>query len=59
MIPCAGCRCRALTPRAKCGYWLVAADGGVFVFSNKRFFGSLGNNPPPAPIIGVAAFSIG
>ena len=24
------------------GYWLVAADGGVFTFGDARFFGSLG-----------------
>jgi hypothetical protein len=37
------------------GYLLVASDGGVFNFSNKPFSGSLGGNPPPTPIIGIAA----
>jgi hypothetical protein len=36
---------------------MVASDGGVFDFSNKPFVGSLGNNPPSAPIIGIAAFA--
>jgi alpha-tubulin suppressor-like RCC1 family protein len=39
------------------GYLMVASDGGVFDFSDKPFFGSLGANPPPAPIIGIAAFT--
>ncbi|MEM9035839.1 MAG: Ig-like domain-containing protein [Actinomycetota bacterium] len=37
------------------GYLLVASDGGVFVFSNLPFVGSLGGNPPPNPIVGIAA----
>jgi Fibronectin type III domain len=37
------------------GYLMVANDGGVFDFSNKAFVGSLANNPPTAPIIGIAA----
>ena len=37
------------------GYLMVASDGGVFDFSDKAFVGSLGNNPPSAPIIGIAA----
>jgi hypothetical protein len=37
------------------GYLMVANDGGVFDFSNKAFVGSLGSNPPSAPIIGIAA----
>ena len=39
------------------GYLMAASDGGVFDFSNKPFVGSLANNPPSAPIIGLAAFS--
>ncbi len=38
------------------GYLMVASDGGVFDFSNKPFAGSLGDHPPTAPIIGIAAF---
>jgi hypothetical protein len=37
------------------GYLMVASDGGVFDFSNKAFAGSLGNRPPSAPIVGIAA----
>ena len=37
------------------GYLLVARDGGVFDFSDTPFAGSLGNNPPAAPVIGIAA----
>jgi hypothetical protein len=36
------------------GYLMVASDGGVFTFSNKAFVGSLGSNPPSAPIVGIA-----
>jgi ribosomal protein L24E len=36
------------------GYLMVASDGGVFDFSNKHFVGSLGANPPSAPIVGIA-----
>jgi len=39
------------------GYLMVASDGGVFAFSNKAFFGSLGSVHLPAPIIGVAALA--
>jgi hypothetical protein len=41
------------------GYWLVAADGGVFSFGNARFDGSLGNIALNAPIVGMAAASDG
>jgi fructose-1,6-bisphosphatase/inositol monophosphatase family enzyme len=36
------------------GYWLVAADGGVFSF-NAPFSGSLGATHLNAPIVGMAA----
>ncbi len=36
------------------GYLMVASDGGVFNFSDKRFVGSLGGRPIPAPIVGIA-----
>jgi hypothetical protein len=39
------------------GYLMVASDGGIFSFSDKPFFGSLGDNPPAHPIIGVAVFA--
>ncbi len=37
------------------GYWLVAADGGVFSFGNARFHGSMGGKPLNAPVVGMAA----
>ena len=37
------------------GYLMVASDGGIFSFSNLAFVGSLGNAPPPIPIVGVAS----
>ena len=40
------------------GYLMAASDGGIFNFSNKGFEGSLAANPPAAPIIGLAAFSL-
>ena len=39
------------------GYLMAASDGGIFDFSNRQFAGSLAQNPPSAPIIGLAAFS--
>ena len=37
------------------GYLMVAADGGIFNFSSSPFYGSLGANPPPVPIVAVAS----
>jgi len=37
------------------GYWLVAADGGVFGYGDARFFGSAGSLRLNAPIVGMAA----
>ena len=37
------------------GYLMVAEDGGIFNFSDLDFAGSLGGNPPPHPIVSVAA----
>ncbi len=37
------------------GYLLVGADGGIFAFGNGPFAGSLGNIPPPNPVVAVAA----
>ncbi|MGH8999699.1 MAG: S8 family serine peptidase, partial [Acidimicrobiia bacterium] len=37
------------------GYLMVAEDGGIFNFSDLPFAGSLGDNPPPVPVIAVAA----
>jgi lysophospholipase L1-like esterase len=40
------------------GYWLVAADGGVFSY-NAPFFGSQGGKPLNKPIVGMAATADG
>jgi glucose/arabinose dehydrogenase len=37
------------------GYWLVAADGGIFNYGDAHFFGSRGGQPLNAPIVGMAA----
>lgn len=37
------------------GYWLVAADGGVFAFGDARFQGSLAGRHLNSPIVGMAA----
>jgi hypothetical protein len=37
------------------GYLMVGADGGIFNFSNLPFSGSLGDKPPAAPVVAVAA----
>ncbi len=37
------------------GYLMVGEDGGIFNFSDKQFFGSLGGNPPARPVVSVAA----
>jgi hypothetical protein len=44
----------AATPDGK-GYWLVAADGGIFTFGDARFFGSTGGISLNEPITGMAA----
>ena len=44
-------------PRARTarGYWLVAADGGVFAYGDATFEGSHGGSPLNVPIVGMAA----
>jgi hypothetical protein len=37
------------------GYWLVAADGGVFSFGDAQFFGSMGGTRMNSRIVGIAA----
>jgi len=37
------------------GYWLVAADGGVFTFGDAQFYGSAGNLKLNAPVVGMLA----
>ncbi len=36
------------------GYYLVAADGGVFAFGNAPFYGSMAGHPLASPIVGMA-----
>jgi hypothetical protein len=48
----------ARTPRSR-GYWLVAADGGVFSFGDARFRGSTATLPLRRPIIGMATTRTG
>ena len=40
------------------GYLMVATDGGIFSFSDKKFQGSLGDNPPAKPITSVAVLDV-
>ncbi len=44
----------AATPDGK-GYWLVAADGGIFTFGDARFFGSWAADDLPVPVVGIVA----
>jgi hypothetical protein len=37
------------------GYWLVAADGGIFAFGDADFEGSTGGVVLNRPIVGMAA----
>ena len=37
------------------GYWLVAADGGIFTFGDAPFYGSTGGLRLNQPIVGMAA----
>ncbi len=39
------------------GYWMVAADGGIFSFGGARFFGSMGGHPLNEPVVGMASTS--
>jgi hypothetical protein len=41
------------------GYWLVAADGGVFTFGDAGFFGSAANLRLSQPVVGMAATPTG
>jgi len=43
----------AATPDGR-GYWLVAADGGIFAFGDAAFHGSTGNIHLNRPIVGMA-----
>ena len=37
------------------GYWLVAADGGVFAYGDARYEGSMGGTTLARPVVGMAA----
>jgi SpoIID/LytB domain protein len=37
------------------GYWLLAADAGVFAFGKAAFHGSMGGKPLNKPVVGMAA----
>jgi hypothetical protein len=43
----------ASTPDGR-GYWLVAADGGIFAFGDAAFHGSTGNLKLNKPVVGMA-----
>ena len=38
------------------GYWLAAADGGVFAFGSAPFDGSMAGRPLAAPVVGIATY---
>ncbi len=44
----------ATTPDGK-GYWLVAADGGIFAYGDAQFYGSTGGLALNQPIVGMAS----
>jgi hypothetical protein len=37
------------------GYWLTAADGGIFCFGDAPFLGSAGNLALAQPVVGIAS----
>jgi hypothetical protein len=41
------------------GYWLFAADGGVFSYGDAPFEGSAGGAPPALPVLSAAAVPAG
>jgi ribosomal protein L24E len=45
----------SLRPVSASGYWLAAADGGVFSFGNAPYEGSMGGIPLNSPVVGMAA----
>ena len=51
--PTAGDRYTYVAPTTH-GYWMVAADGGVFSFGDAGYAGSMGGQHLNAPIVGIA-----
>jgi alpha-tubulin suppressor-like RCC1 family protein len=45
----------SLLPPSGSGYWLVAADGGIFSFGDAGFFGSTGAQRLNQPIVGMVS----
>ena len=43
----------AATPDGQ-GYWMVAADGGIFAFGDVGFYGSTGSLVLNKPMVGMA-----
>jgi hypothetical protein len=41
------------------GYWLAAADGGIFAFGDARYYGSTGGEPINAPVTGIESSATG
>jgi hypothetical protein len=41
------------------GYWLVAADGGIFAFGGAGFYGSAGGMVLNRPVVGMASAHTG
>ena len=48
----------AVTPDGG-GYWLVAADGGIFAYGDAVFHGSMGGRPLNRPIVGITPAPFG
>ncbi|MFC4068178.1 glycoside hydrolase family 19 protein [Actinoplanes subglobosus] len=47
------------TTKSGRGYWVAAADGGVFSFGDARFHGSMGGKTLNAPVVAIAATATG
>jgi ribosomal protein L24E len=45
----------AIVTSPEAGYWMVAADGGIFDFHGAPFFGSAGGDPPAKPVVAMVA----
>jgi hypothetical protein len=48
-----------IAPASSRGYWVAAADGGVFTRGDARFFGSAAGIPLAGPVVGIAAAPAG